>query len=131
MRRLAAQRSRKARHAAVWSALQQAAPRYAAHGWAVLPLHEMINGTCSCGDDACDSPAKHPRIAKGCSKATTNPLQVTTWWERWPTANIGIQAGRNGIVIADADTPEACAWLGQQPVTPTRGSPPLRNVAGD
>jgi hypothetical protein len=44
---------------------------YASRGWPVLPLHNPMDGQCSCGRDDCDAPAKHPRIQGGFLSATT------------------------------------------------------------
>lgn len=83
--------------------LQQTALRYAHRGWAVLPLHTIVNGKCSCQNN-CDSPGKHPRIKQGLLNATTDINQITQWWHKWPQANIGIRTGSvSGIVVIDID----------------------------
>lgn len=48
---------------------------------------------------------KTPIVAGGCLSATTEAVQIESWWERFPKANIGIAPG-NGIVILDVDTPD-------------------------
>lgn len=75
--------------------------RYAAEGLAVLPLHSIRNGRCTCGHD-CGSPGKHPRTDHGKDDATTDPPQVTAWWDRWPTANIGARPP-TGLIVLDVD----------------------------
>ncbi len=40
--------------------LLEAALAYAEYGWAVLPLHSVENGNCSCRKLTCKSPGKHP-----------------------------------------------------------------------
>jgi Bifunctional DNA primase/polymerase, N-terminal len=59
----------------------EAALIYAAHGIPVLPLR-----------------GKLPRIPKragghGVHDATCDPEAITTWWRRWPNANIGLRCG--------------------------------------
>lgn len=70
-----------------------AAAAYARRGWAVFPLHNPIDGACSCGKTACSSPAKHPRISNGLNGATDDADTVKAWWKRWPHANIGLITG--------------------------------------
>src|SRR5438093_630534 len=79
--------------------LLDAAPCYARKGLKVLPVHSIENGACSCGNPKCESPGKHPRIKDWVNAATSNVEQITTWWSKWPTANVGIATGnRSGIV---------------------------------
>lgn len=82
-----------------------AALAYVARGWCVLPLHELISGSCSCSRRAgCKTPAKHPRIDDWRNAASNDPEQVGTWWSRWPHANIGVLTGaRSGLVVLDVD----------------------------
>src|SRR4051795_11934880 len=65
------------------ASLLETALRYVGMGWPVFPLRP--------GE-------KVPLIAKaaggnGCHDATTNPDQIRAWWEKHPTANIGLAAG--------------------------------------
>lgn len=84
--------------------MSKAAMSYASRGWPVLPLHNPINGACSCGNPTCASPAKHPRTPNGLLDATTEARQVFDWWRQWPDANIGIVTGeRSGLVVIDLD----------------------------
>lgn len=49
---------------------------------------------------------KFPAIkgGRGCLDASSNHEQVCAWWERFPSANIGIATGEiNGIVVIDVD----------------------------
>jgi hypothetical protein len=83
-------------------ALADAAEAYAANGWAVFPLHSVKAGRCSCGHADCDNPGKHPRIANGFHKASTDVEQVREWWKRWPDAPIG-GAVQPGCWVLDED----------------------------
>ena len=79
--------------------LSAAALAYAARGWPVFPL----------------KPRTRPRISKadggrGCHDATTDQRQVTTWWSRWPNANIGLAAGP-AFWVLDVDGEEGLATL--------------------
>ncbi|HEV2640776.1 MAG TPA: bifunctional DNA primase/polymerase [Actinocrinis sp.] len=82
--------------------------RYATAGVPVVPLFGVTRTGCACGSPQCRRPGKHPRNKGGLTNASTNPDQVTTWWERWPTANIG---GVTGVVfdVCDIDSPEGIA----------------------
>jgi hypothetical protein len=77
------------------------AVRYATSGLAVLPLHSIRSGRCTCGRD-CTSPGKHPLTRNGKNDATTDLTQVTTWWDRWPWANVGIRPPA-GVIVLDVD----------------------------
>jgi len=73
-------------------------------GWAVLPVHNMANGKCSCGDPSCTSPGKHPRVRHGVNDATIDPAKILGWWRTWADANIGIATGAiSNIWVLDVD----------------------------
>ena len=89
------------------SDLLSAALGYAALGWPVLPVHSTSRGRCTCGRVACSSVAKHPRVPQGLNDASTDPAQVSSWWRRWPDANIGVRTGAvSGLLVVDIDGPE-------------------------
>lgn len=82
-----------------------AALAYAQYGWRGLPLHGIVNGTCTRGRD-CASPGKHPLVRRGAGEATTDPDVIKEWWARWRRANIGIGTWeRCGFIIIDIDLP--------------------------
>lgn len=85
--------------------LLEAALRYAARGWRVVPLHSIRNGVCTCSKAAeCNSPAKHPRTLNGLKDASSDPKQIERWWTQWRDANIGVLAGESsGLTIIDVD----------------------------
>jgi len=77
---------------------------FADQGLRVFPLHEPVaRETCSCREKAeCGSVGKHPRIKDGFKAATVDTEQIKKWWERWPTANIGVATG-GGLFVLDVD----------------------------
>lgn len=84
--------------------MMDAACAYTRWGLAVLPLHNIINGKCSCGNAECGSPGKHPRTRNGLKDASKDYAQISRWWGMWPDANIGVVTGKaSGIVVIDVD----------------------------
>jgi len=89
---------------------------YAALGWPVFPCHTPLKSpgwNCTCekwrrekvsADFDCQRPGKHPHTKNGLDDATTDPDQIRDWWRRWPTANIGINCGKAGLLVVDLDT---------------------------
>ncbi len=52
----------------------------------------------------CKPKDKTPITAHGCKDATTDPAQITEWWAKWPSANIGIATGaESAIFVFDID----------------------------
>jgi len=89
--------------------------RYAALGWPVLPLHTPTRVGCSCRQrQGCGQAGKHPRIARGLHAATLDGGQVTSWWRRWPAANVAVVTGaRSGLLVIDVDGAAGEATLHQ------------------
>ncbi|SRR5579871_3853177 len=84
--------------------LKNSALEYAQMGWQVIPLHNPIDGRCSCGKSDCGSVGKHPRTPHGLKDATKDLAIIENWWTRWPEANIGVCTGRaSGLVALDVD----------------------------
>ena len=73
------------------SQLSECALKYAELGWHVFPL----------------APGKKtPITSHGVKDATVDEAQIRAWWERWPTANIGVACGKqSGIYVIDVDVP--------------------------
>ena len=85
--------------------LVRAALDYAAHGWAVFPVHGIVGG-CGCEAADCSSPGKHPLTRRGLKDATTDGRVVAAWWRRWPAANLALATGSaSGVVVIDIDVP--------------------------
>jgi putative DNA primase/helicase len=85
--------------------LKKYALRYAAKGLAVVPMHSVQDGFCTCyRGDACDHKGKHPRTSHGVKDASTDRSQILRWWKEYPKANIGIATGKvSGITVLDID----------------------------
>ncbi len=84
--------------------------KYADLGWAVCPLHSVIDGVCSCEDSACEVQGKHPRMERDSEDAhfrgtgSMNSRQIKEWWELWPESNVSIVCGEeSGLVAIDID----------------------------
>lgn len=78
------------------------AGHYAAHGFAVLPIHPPTgDGGCSCGP-GCTVPGKHPMTEHGVRDASTDLRTILTWWRFRPDANVGI-VPPPGVVVLDVD----------------------------
>jgi hypothetical protein len=105
--------------------LLAAALSYAARSWYVFPTHDLSNGRCSCGTP-CASPGKHPRTRHGINDSTLDATTIAAWWMQWPSANIAIDCGRSGLVVADVDVKKGAAgdatmrWFLDRPELPFR-----------
>lgn len=96
--------------------MREHAVAIAKRGYRVLPLHWPImnaltdyeRGACSCKSDDCKSIGKHPLNKDGSRGATSDLIQITAWWDRWPNANIGIATGHN-VDVVDIDSDEGQA----------------------
>src|SRR5690554_2120528 len=92
-------------------ALGVAARAYAAAGIPVFPLFGTVEvggeRRCECpAAENCDRPGKHPRV-RWTHEATVDTQQVEEWWQRWPSANIGIPTGTpSGWCVLDLDVDE-------------------------
>jgi hypothetical protein len=52
----------------------------------------------------CETGGKRPLTYNGFWDATTELRQVRAWWDRWPTANVGVPTGkRSGLLVLDVD----------------------------
>jgi hypothetical protein len=84
-----------------------AALEYANRGFSVLPLHGIVDGSCTCGKPDCGSPGKHPIGSwKDAQTTRATPEQLEEAFSRYPHANIGIVTGAiSGLVVVDIDGP--------------------------
>lgn len=77
-----------------------AALRYAARNWPVLPLRPDGAVDRKTGKPA----SKWPLTENGLNDATTDADQIRKWWAETPNANIGIRTGQeSGITVIDVD----------------------------
>jgi hypothetical protein len=78
----------------------RAAQAYAALGFPVVPMHTpRPGGGCSCPDQACPDPGKHPRLRGWKRLAAADAAVVGEWWRRWPQANLALMTGRRFDVL--------------------------------
>ena len=71
------------------NSLKAAALAHAKNGFYVIPLVEN---------------SKRPLISDWQNRATTNPLQIDSWWSEHPNANIGIACEVSNLIVIDLDT---------------------------
>jgi len=76
------------------NSLKAAALAHAKNGFYVIPLVEN---------------SKRPLISDWQNRATTNPLQIDSWWTEYPTANIGIACEVSNLIVIDLDTSKGAA----------------------
>lgn len=85
--------------------------RYLSRGWALVPLHDVTSGMCSCTLGAeCRSAGKHPRVWGKDSpwqrpeNLVLAPEQLTAAIARWPWCNWGLATGViSGVWALDYD----------------------------
>jgi predicted acetyltransferase len=70
------------------NSLKAAALTHAKNGFYVIPLVEN---------------SKRPLISDWQNRATTNPLQIDSWWTEHPNANIGIACEVSNLIVIDLD----------------------------
>jgi hypothetical protein len=81
-------------------------------GWAVMPLHSVRDGRCTCGRADCGSPGKHPRTQHGLLDASADPDDAWAAWETFSHSNIGIATGTaSSLVVLDVDGSDGEASL--------------------
>jgi hypothetical protein len=109
-----------------FATLLDAALAYAGLGWRVLPIQGVRpDGTCTCKNAKCASPAKHPvgsLVPHGLKGATADEATIRRWWTQCPDANVGIAT--DGLLVVDVDPKNGgdqaqLARLGNLPVTVT------------
>ncbi|WP_247540882.1 phage/plasmid primase, P4 family [Bradyrhizobium sp. 168] len=75
--------------------------QYAKCGFAVVPIHTIKDGVCSCSKGTkCPNPGKHPWNLNGVKGASTKRKQISEWWTAHPEANIGIACGSKSNILA-------------------------------
>lgn len=82
---------------------------YRQHGWSVLPVHHIVRGYCTCGEDECPTPGKHPAIQwTEYAKRLPTRKEIKSWFTKEFTgANIGTATGLvSNLVVVDLDGEE-------------------------
>lgn len=77
----------------------------------LLPLQSVKEGKCTCNDDACNSPGKHPLLKYSWKYVATNDPDKITKWLGMENINYGIATGRknskdNRLFVIDIDAPD-------------------------
>lgn len=84
------------------------AQSYAELGLQVLPVHGIVGGLCTCGNQNCSSPGKHPLFSNGVYGASDDVEWLQSVYAEHPHANVAIACGRvSGLILLDLDTQEA------------------------
>jgi hypothetical protein len=79
---------------------------------AVLPVHGVDAGRCTCGEAQCDRLGKHPCAPQGVKEASSDPATIAGWWRQWPAANVAIATGAvSGVWVADVDGDQGMASM--------------------
>ena len=109
----------------------RAAPMYAAFGFPVVPMHTALpGGRCSCPEQACPDPGKHPRLRDWQRLAAVDPAVVGGWWRRWPEANLALMTGRRFDVL-DLDGDQGMEALrAVLSIAPTEHPGPMARTGG-
>ncbi len=87
----------------------EAALRYRALRYSVIPVHSVVNERCTCGKKDCSGAGKHPALLswKEYQKRAATEAQIRNWFTDHPELNVGIVTGKvSGIVVLDIDGEE-------------------------
>lgn len=74
----------------------------------VLPIHGVVDGRCTCGDNECSSPGKHPissLVSHGVKDATTDLKTIRRWHRKYPDMNYAVATEE--LAVIDCDSKEA------------------------
>src|SRR5688572_7716796 len=84
---------------------------YLGRGWALVPLHDVTSGVCSCGMEKCGSAGKHPRSGAEWQRPgnlVITEVQLLAALTRWPGCNWGLATGLvSGVWAMDWDPEKA------------------------
>src|SRR2546426_961055 len=74
--------------------LLAAALDYHRRGRGVIPLYSICEGKCTCAEDSCTHPGKHPIESwKQYQSRRPSKAEIRAWWAQHPDANVGIITG--------------------------------------
>ncbi len=80
--------------------------KYLALGWSVIPVHTIVKGHCTCGDEECPTPGKHPRVRwTDYTSRLPTKRELRAWFDDDPKgSNIGLVTGLiSNLVVVDCD----------------------------
>ena len=81
---------------------------FAGQGIPVLPIHGIIDCSCTCGNEECESPGKHPissSVRNGVKGATVDSSVIKRWHRKHPDMNYAVAT--EGLAVIDCDSKEA------------------------
>lgn len=82
--------------------------RFAEQDIPVLPIHGVVGGCCTCGNDDCESPGKHPissLVRNGVKGASVDLKVIQRWHGKHPDMNYAVAT--EGLAVIDCDSEEA------------------------
>lgn len=82
---------------------------YRKFGWSVIPIHTLVKGKCTCGNEDCATPGKHPRIKwSEFAKRLPSVKEINEWFsDAFVGSNIGVVTGSvSDIIVVDCDGKE-------------------------
>lgn len=76
--------------------------------WVIPLCWPDEEGHCACGKGHTGHDiGKAPLTPKGVNDSSNSVKTIWEWWDRWPKANIGIDADKSGLVVIAPDSSEA------------------------
>lgn len=75
-------------------------------GWSIIPIHTLVKGRCTCGNEDCATPGKHPRVKwSEFIKRLPDVEEVSEWFgDAFVGSNIGVVTGSiSNIIVVDCD----------------------------
>ncbi len=77
------------------------------YGFALFPIHGVVDGKCTCGNNNCTNIGKHPATINGLKDATKDIDKLIQLWDKRKGLNVGIATGAiSGIFVIDIDGEE-------------------------
>lgn len=77
------------------------------YGFALFPIHGVVDNKCTCGNSSCTNVGKHPATPNGLKDATKDIEQLKLLWAGRKGLNVGIATGTiSGIFVIDIDGEE-------------------------
>lgn len=65
----------------------------------IIPLHTIVEGTCTCGGKPSCKPGKHPRLNNWYTQATKAARKIDRWCKQWPVTNWGFALGSVSMLV--------------------------------